>query len=444
MSNNSYRGLTEIHQDGDKIMSLVLWALLAISFGLASWYDTWLEAIIIGLPAVLIPTFLARTMTGATVTRLSIGAAFMVMTALMIHQSHGMIEAHFSVFVLLAFLLYYRDWKPIVMAAGVIAVHHVGFFVLQDMQAPLFLLPETNGLFWIVVVHALFVVFETAILCIMAVKSEKETRLSATVFYKMNRISEQQTVILKEASSISSQLKQASDEITQSALSLSSASGEQAASLEQSSASIEEMAASIQHNFQNSHDTKTIASNAAIKAEETGVSVNDTVTAMNNIAQNIGIIEDIAYKTNLLALNAAIEAARAGEHGKGFAVVADEVRKLAERSQTAAQEIGELAENSVKIANSAGKALTEMVPDIKNTAELVTEISAASEEQSTGVHQVSTAIRQLDSIAQQNAQASEQLSATAVRMNELVSSLADAMSQLNQDTIDNNSDEEIA
>ena len=433
MSEETYRGLSEIRQDGDKLMSLVLLGLLAISFGLASWYGTWLEAMVIGIPSVLVPTFFARTLAGKTITRLSIGASFMIMTALMIHQTHGMIEAHFSVFVLLAFLLYYRDWKPIVAAAGVIAVHHVGFFFLQDQQVPVFLLPETSGLFWIVVIHALFVVFETTILCIMAIKSEKETIQAESIFNKMDATSNQQSKVIQQAYQISSQLIQASQEITSSSSSLSSTSSEQAANLEQSSAFIEQMAASIQQNSENSNQTKNMASSAAAKARETGDSVTNTVKAMTNIAENIGIIEDIAYKTNLLALNAAIEAARAGEHGKGFAVVADEVRKLAERSQNAAQEIGELATNSVNIANSAGKSLTEMVPTIENTAELVSEISAASEEQSSGVNQVSTSIRQLDSIAQTNALASEELAATALRMNDLINELTELMSHLGED-----------
>jgi methyl-accepting chemotaxis protein len=134
---------------------------------------------------------------------------------------------------------------------------------------------------------------------------------------------------------------------------------------------------------------------------------------MKQIAQKIGIIEEIARKTDLLALNAAVEAARAGEHGKGFAVVASEVRKLAERSQTAAAEISRLTGDGVALAENAGQLLTRLVPDIRKTAELVREIAAASGEQSTGAAQINKAIQQLDQVIQQNAAASEEMASTS-------------------------------
>jgi len=172
----------------------------------------------------------------------------------------------------------------------------------------------------------------------------------------------------------------------------------------------------VAQNAENAKVTDNMANTASQQATEGGQAVGETVDAMKQIADKIGIIEDIAYKTNLLALNAAIEAARAGEHGKGFAVVADEVRKLAERSQVSAQEISELAGNSVKIAERAGQLLEEMLPSIKRTADLVQEISAASEEQATGVNQVNTAVAQLDKVSQQSASSSEELASTAEEM----------------------------
>jgi methyl-accepting chemotaxis protein len=176
---------------------------------------------------------------------------------------------------------------------------------------------------------------------------------------------------------------------------------------------MEQMAASVQQNADNARQTDKIASQSAQGARASGEAVRQTVSAMKEIAEKIGIIEEIARKTDLLALNAAVEAARAGEHGRGFAVVASEVRKLAERSQTAAAEISRLTAGGVQTAAGAGELISRLVPDIQKTAELVREIAAASAEQTTGANQVNTAIQQLDQVIQQNAASSEEMSSTA-------------------------------
>ncbi|CAK0768534.1 methyl-accepting chemotaxis protein [Gammaproteobacteria bacterium] len=205
-------------------------------------------------------------------------------------------------------------------------------------------------------------------------------------------------------------------QLSSTANSLSHASSEQAASVEETSASLEQMSASIGQNSDNAVATEGAAVKSAKDAVEGGKAVTETVEAMRRIAERIGFIEDIAYKTNLLALNAAIEAARAGEHGKGFAVVAAEVRKLAENSQVAARKISSLARSSVAVAERAGGLLNALVPNIEKTAELVQEIAAASREQTGGVAQVNTAMGQVDQAVQQNAAASEELAATATEV----------------------------
>lgn len=212
-------------------------------------------------------------------------------------------------------------------------------------------------------------------------------------------------------------MTEASGQVASTSQSLSQATTEQAASLEETTSAIEQMSASIGQNTENAKITDGIAKQSSDDAKRGGEAVASTVNAMRSIAQKIGIVDDIAYRTDLLALNAAIEAARAGEHGMGFAVVAAEVRKLAERSQVAAQEIGELAANSVKTAEDAGALLLTMLPSIQKTAELVREITYASNEQSSGVGQISTAMNQLNQITQQNAAASEELSSTAEQLN---------------------------
>ena len=198
---------------------------------------------------------------------------------------------------------------------------------------------------------------------------------------------------------------------------MSQGASEQAAAAEEASSSMEQMTSNIRQNADNALQTEKIAIKSASDAKEGGKAVEQTVTAMRDIAAKIGIIEEIARQTNLLALNAAIEAARAGEHGKGFAVVASEVRKLAERSQSAAAEISGLSSSSVEIAEKAGIMLNQIVPDIQRTAELVQEISAACREQDSGAEQINKAIQQLDQVIQQNASASEEIAATAEELN---------------------------
>jgi methyl-accepting chemotaxis protein len=215
-------------------------------------------------------------------------------------------------------------------------------------------------------------------------------------------------------------VKKAADNVASGSQGMSSSAAEmsqgattQAAAAEEASSSMEEMVANIRQNADNALQTEQIAMQAAGDARESGQAVVDTVTAIQEIAKRIGIIEDIARQTRMLSLNATIEAARAQEYGRGFAVVAEEVRALAERSQTAATEINALANSGVTVAEQAGEMLQKLVPDIQKTAELVQEISAASKEQNTGAGQINRAIQQLDQITQQNSATSEELSATA-------------------------------
>ena len=234
----------------------------------------------------------------------------------------------------------------------------------------------------------------------------------------MNRMVTKLGAIIGQVSATAGSLVRAADQLSTTAQSLSQGASEQAASVEETSASMEQMSASIAQNNENAKVTGDIATRTATDTLQGGKAVEDTVSAMKQIAQKIAIIDDIAYQTNLLALNAAIEAGRAGEHGKGFAVVAAEVRKLAERSQVAAEEIGHLATASVALAGKAGLLLDTVVPSIQKTSDLVQEIASASSEQNSGAGQINTAIGQISLSVAQNAAAAEELASTSEVVND--------------------------
>jgi methyl-accepting chemotaxis protein len=218
--------------------------------------------------------------------------------------------------------------------------------------------------------------------------------------------------ITKVASSIqggTAEVASGAGQVATTAQALSQGTTEQAAAGEEVSSAMEQMSANVKQNAENALATEGIARKTAADADEGGKAVLEAVAAMKEIAQKIGIIEEIARQTNLLALNAAIEAARAGEAGKGFAVVASEVRKLAERSQTAAGEITKLSKSSTELAERAGARIQSIVPDIRKTADLVQEIASSSREQTTGIDQIDKALSQLDKVIQQNAASSEEL-----------------------------------
>lgn len=234
--------------------------------------------------------------------------------------------------------------------------------------------------------------------------------------------------ILSEIYEGSDNIVNASMQISTSSQQLSQGASEQASSVEEVSSTMEEMTANIEQNSANANQTHKISTNARNGINIVNSKALEAIDANQRISEKIGVINDIAFQTNILALNAAVEAARAGEHGKGFAVVAAEVRKLAENSKGAAEEIVNLSHNSLKLTQEAGEKLGEMLPEIEKTSNLIQEISAASNEQNNGAGQVNSAIQQLNGVTQQNAAASEELATNAEEMSSQAEQLKQAIS----------------
>jgi len=234
----------------------------------------------------------------------------------------------------------------------------------------------------------------------------------------------------------------ASSEIAAGNHDLSSRTEQQASSLEETAASMEELTSTVKQNADNARQANQLAVSASSVAVKGGTVVAEVVGTMGainassrKIVDIIGVIDGIAFQTNILALNAAVEAARAGEQGRGFAVVAAEVRNLAQRSAAAAKEIKTLIDDSVSKVEEgssqvaeAGKTMDEIVDSVKRVTDIMAEITAASQEQTSGIEQINQAITQMDQVTQQNAALVEQAAAAASSLQEQASGLSQVVS----------------
>ncbi len=386
-----------------------------LALALASFYDTWLEALLIGGGTLGAITGIHYMAPGQVVSRIAMGAGLMVMTSLHIQQMHGMIEFHFGVFVFIALLLFYKDWVPVIAAAATIAVHHFLFYYLQGQNANIWVLPEANSGWWVICVHASYVVIETAIVLWMSYDLKKEYKASRELTLVTEQIVGGDTIDLTVKTSGASELLKHFDDYTAAVRDLVNQVAQNTNALHNTSkelvqvtevvqeqfevqysqtnmiaAAVEEMTASSQevtNNAKQAADTADNASNYANEckhsSEQTELSISqlekeivcasETIGSLDHETSQIGslldVIRGIAEQTNLLALNAAIEAARAGEQGRGFAVVADEVRSLAQRTQQSTQEIDQMIAGLQKGSSSAVKAIDSSQSLVGNSVE---------------------------------------------------------------------------
>ena len=238
------------------------------------------------------------------------------------------------------------------------------------------------------------------------------------------------------------EIAQASSEIARGNMDLSQRTEQQASSLEETASSMEELTATVKQNADNARQANQLAASASEVASKGGAVFSHVVETMNSISDSsrkivdiIGVIDGIAFQTNILALNAAVEAARAGEQGRGFAVVASEVRSLAQRSAAAAKEIKALIGDSVerveaggRLVNEATSTMSEIVTSVQRVTDIMGEISSASQEQTAGIEQINVAVTEMDNTTQQNAALVEEAAAAAQALQEQSAKLAQVVS----------------
>jgi methyl-accepting chemotaxis protein len=403
---------------------------------------------------------------GTLFSRLALTTLQVALVVLHIQLARGELEFHFGVFVTLALLLVYLDWRPIILAAALFAVHHVLFDRLQAAGFGFYCMTEPN--FGRVLLHAGYVVIQTSLEVLLAVSMGRTARegaelsrllksldrsdginldVSGHVVSTPGAIALQGTLgrmlaVVTSVQASAQNINAASGEIAQGNQDLSARTEQAASSLEQTAASMEELTATVRQSADAARQANQLAASASEIAVRGGQVVGEVVSTMDQInhssqkiSEIIGVIDGIAFQTNILALNAAVEAARAGEQGRGFAVVAAEVRNLAQRSAEAAKEIKGLIGASVdkveagtRLVADAGQTMSEIVGSVQRVSDIIGEITAASSEQSGGIGQVNVAVTQLDQMTQQNAALVEESAAAAESLKDQATRLAQVVS----------------
>ncbi|HEX9171918.1 MAG TPA: methyl-accepting chemotaxis protein [Telluria sp.] len=476
MNNRDVAGLLKLnYRRADRLMLFIVWGLFVMGLALSGRHDTLAWALGVGVPAALLPTVLAVVAGGARITRIAVALSLMVFCALHIHQAAGQTELHFGIFVLLAFLLCYRDWTVIVAAAATVALHHLSFNYLQQQGfGPRCLVEPGLGM---VLVHAGYVVAESAVLCYLALMLQREAVQSAELRVSVNALTRNagsidlrrsafpaasqsgralQDVVARLEGALASVQQNVhstaatSGQIVQGNAELSQRTEQQADSIRATVHSMAVLTATVRQNAAHALQADKLAGAASQVAARGGSVVGRVVDTMHaidassrRIADITGVIDAIAFQTNILALNAAVEAARAGEQGRGFAVVASEVRNLAQRSAAAAREIKALIEESVaqvgtgsELAHQAGQTMGEVVESVRKVSGLIGEISGASADQAHGIAAIGEAIDAMDEATRDNAVMVQQATSAASALKEQADQLAQAIRVFRVDNSD--------
>jgi methyl-accepting chemotaxis protein-1 (serine sensor receptor) len=311
-----------------------------------------------------------------------------------------------------------RNMTIAVLVAGVALSVFVGMLLVQAISVPL--------------QQAMDIAIQVAEGDLTGKVEQRSSSEIGQLLAALDKMKTNLAAIVAEVRGSTDTISSASGQIAAGNMDLSDRTGEQAGSLEETASSMEELTGTVKQNAENSRQANILAQSASEVAIKGGVVVSQVVGTMGSINDSskkivdiIGVIDGIAFQTNILALNAAVEAARAGEQGRGFAVVASEVRNLAQRSAAAAKEIKALIDDSVdkvgsgaKLVDQAGATMQEIVTSIQRVTSIMSEITQASQEQTVGLDQIHSAITQMDGLTQQNVALVEEAAAAADALNE--------------------------